>query len=176
MTIVRVSAEPAKAGRTKPNSLARLAVVAGSAMSLLTSFMISSATAQSIPKEAVLTLPDKLVWKTNPRTVGTEIADIIGDSTKAGPFIQRVKFPANYKMAAHTHPEDRTYTVISGMWYVGYGDHFDESKLVALPPGSFYVEPANVPHFAMTKGDDVVYQLTGTGPSATIYVEPPFRK
>ncbi len=148
-------------------------ILRGSVLALAAGLMVCAASAQQAPKEAHITTPDKLAWKKSTRTVGTEIASIVGDSTKEGPYVERVKFPANYKMAAHYHPEDRTYTIISGMWYVGYGDHFDESKLVALPPGSFYVEPAKVPHFAMTKGEDVVFQLTGTGPSAVIYVEPP---
>jgi hypothetical protein len=31
-----------------------------------------------------------------------------------------------------------------------YGDHFDETKLKALPPGSFYTEPSGQTHFAET--------------------------
>jgi hypothetical protein len=55
----------------------------------------------------------------------------------------------------------------SGTWYIGYGDKFDETKLQALPPGSFYVEPAGVHHFVATKDEPVVLQLSGMGPTAT---------
>ena len=71
-----------------------------------------------------------------------------------------------------SHPDDGTYTVISGTWYVGYGDKFDPEKLKALPAGSFHTEPANVSHFSVVKGDGVVVQLTGTGPTATRFVNP----
>jgi quercetin dioxygenase-like cupin family protein len=77
---------------------------------------------------------------------GTESADIIGDASKPGPYVQRLKFPPNFTVQAHTHPEERHYTVISGTWYVGWGNKFDETKLKALPLGSFYTEPANVSH------------------------------
>lgn len=58
------------------------------------------------------------------------------------------------------------------MRHVGYGDKFDPAKLKALPAGSFYTEPANVSHFSQIKGDGVVVQITGTGPSATRFVDP----
>jgi quercetin dioxygenase-like cupin family protein len=103
---------------------------------------------------------------------GLEVADIIGDATKPGPYVQRVKFPPNFTVQAHTHPEDRQYTIISGTWYVGWGNKFDESKLKALPAGSFYTEPNNVPHFVTTKGEPAIVQITGTGPTAVKYVDP----
>jgi quercetin dioxygenase-like cupin family protein len=131
------------------------------------------ALAQEFPKGAVVVTPDELVWKPSPRVAGVEVADIVGDSTKPGPYVQRVKLPPNYRIPPHTHPEDRTYTIISGMWYVGFGDKFDEAKLIALPPGSYYTEPANTPHFVMTKGEGVVFHLTGNGPSGIKMIEAP---
>jgi quercetin dioxygenase-like cupin family protein len=115
--------------------------------------------------------PSEMQWKPG-RLQGMEYTDIIGDPTKPGPYVQRVKFSPNFTIQAHSHPEDRQYTVISGTWYVGWGDKFDETKLKALPPGSFHVEPANVSHFSTSKGEPVVFQLTGTGPTATRYVDP----
>jgi uncharacterized RmlC-like cupin family protein len=56
--------------------------------------------------------------------------------------------PAHTRIAAHSHRDDRIATVISGTWHIGYGDRFDEAKLKALPPGSFYTEPPSQNHFA----------------------------
>ena len=131
------------------------------------------AAAQSTPSGTIVVTPDKLTWKPNPRVAGVEGADLVGDSTKQGAYIQRIRFPANFKVQAHTHPDERTYTIISGTWYVGWGDKFDEAKLIALPAGSFYTEPANVPHFVATKGEPVVIQLGGTGPTATKMLDAP---
>ena len=127
--------------------------------------------AQDSPKRGLTLTPAQLVWKPSPRVPGLEVADMVGDSTK-GAYIQRVKFPPNFVLQAHSHPEDRTYTIISGTWYVGYGEKFDEAKLIALPAGSFYTEPANVPHFVATKGEPAVFQVTGTAASAVRYVDP----
>jgi hypothetical protein len=45
----------------------------------------------------------------------------------------------------HKHPEDRVYTAISGVFYVGLGNEFDASKLEAYPPGAVIILPGNTP-------------------------------
>jgi hypothetical protein len=62
--------------------------------------------------------------------------------------------------------------VVSGLWYFGYGREFNEAALKELPAGSFYTEPPGVEHFAMTKGQETVIEITGYGPSSTTYVDP----
>ena len=47
----------------------------------------------------------------------------------------------------HRHPEDRVYTVISGVFYIGLGDQFDGDKVQAYPPGSVLVLPGETVHF-----------------------------
>jgi len=123
-----------------------------------------------LPKGAVRITVEELKWKPG-RVPGHEIAPLIGDSTKAGPYVERVKFPPNSASRPHVHPDDRTYTVISGTWYVGYGDKFDPSKLKALTPGSYHTEPANVSHFSVIKEEGVIVQITGNGPTATRFVD-----
>jgi hypothetical protein len=41
----------------------------------------------------------------------------------------------------HKHPEDRIYTVMSGVFYIGLGEMFDGDKVKAYPPGSIIVLP-----------------------------------
>jgi len=129
--------------------------------------------ADDLPDGAVRITVEELKWKPG-RVPGHEIAPMTGDSTKAGPYVERVKFPANSTSQAHSHPEDRTYTVISGTWYVGYGDKLDPAKLKALPAGSYHTEPANVNHFSVIKEEGVIVQITGTGPTATRFHDPAF--
>jgi uncharacterized RmlC-like cupin family protein len=130
-----------------------------------------AASAVSAQDAGIVVTPSELQWRPSPRVPGLQGADVIGDSTKPGPYTQRVRFPANFMVHAHTHPENRQYTIISGTWYVGWGDKFDESKLKALPAGSFYTEPANVPHFVATK-EPVEVQISGNGPTAVMFVNP----
>jgi len=80
-----------------------------------------------------------------------------------------LRVPAHTQIAAHSHRNDRVATVVSGTWRIAYGDKFDESKLKTLPPGSFYTEPPNTPHFARTGTTPAVVQISGSGPSGTRY-------
>ena len=128
--------------------------------------------ADDLPEGALRLASEELKWRPG-RVPGHEIAALVGDSSKPGPYVERVKFPANSISQAHSHPEARAYTIISGTWYVGYGDKFDPAKLKALPAGSFYTEPANVNHFSQIKEDGVIVQIVGGGPTATRFVEPP---
>jgi len=133
-------------------------------------FLVASfiATAQN----AGLTVtPAELQWKAG-RVAGLERANLVGESGKPGPVVFRLKFPPGYMVQAHSFPDDRTYTVLSGTWYLGWGTKFDDAKLKALPPGSFYTLPANVSHFVATKGDPAIVQVTGTEPSGVRYVDP----
>lgn len=141
------------------------------AVVLATVGMAGAATAADSSAAGTTLTPDQLKWKPSPRVPGLEVADMIGDSAK-GAYTYRVKFPANFKMQAHSHPEDRSYTIISGTWYVGWGKKLDESALKPLPAGSFYTEPANVPHFIVTKGEPVVMQVTGSGATGVNFVDP----
>jgi len=44
------------------------------------------------------------------------------------------------------------------------------SRLLPLPPGSFYTEPPGEDHFAETRDSDVLVQISGVGPTGTTYV------
>jgi quercetin dioxygenase-like cupin family protein len=100
---------------------------------------------------------------------GLEQASLVGDPSKPGPYTIRLKFPAGYKLAPHTHPDSREVTILSGTWYTGYGEQADPALLKALPAGSFYTEPANLPHFVEVH-DTVVIQVSGVGPSGRAFV------
>ena len=103
---------------------------------------------------------------------GVQTVTLKGDPTKPGLYALLLRIGPNTRIEPHAHPDDRVATVVSGTWYFGYGAQFDEKALKALPAGSFYTEPPTVNHFAMTKGEDVVIQISGTGPSGTTYANP----
>ncbi len=102
---------------------------------------------------------------------GIETVVLKGNPEEAGVCTIMLRVPAHTRIAAHSHRDDRVASVISGTWHIGYGDKFDEAKLKALPPGSFYTEPPSRNHFAETRDEAVVVQITGFGPSSTEYVD-----
>lgn len=94
-----------------------------------------------------------------------------GDPNAAGLYTILLYVPANTRVPAHTHRDDRVATVISGTWYFGYGDTFDASALKALPAGSYYTEPPRRAHFAETRDEPVIVQISGVGPSDTEFIK-----
>jgi quercetin dioxygenase-like cupin family protein len=99
------------------------------------------------------------------------LAILVGDPSKPGPYMVRVKLPDGIKLMPHAHPEDRIYTVISGVFYIGLGETFDESKLMAHPPGSVVVLPGGQPHFHWAKSGEYVTQVSAIGPLGLDYVD-----
>lgn len=93
-----------------------------------------------------------------------------GDPTASGLYTIALQVPANTRIAAHTHRDDRVAMVVSGTWYFGYGAKAG-TKVKALGPGSFYTEPAGVSHFARTGATPVILYIHGFGPTDTRYVD-----
>jgi uncharacterized RmlC-like cupin family protein len=138
--------------------------------------MFSSATAQNTVLQ--LRLSPKEIDALTPLGAGAGTSGVTGIQTRilkgnpnqTGLYTIQLKVPANTRIEAHSHCDDRVATVISGTWQLGYGSRFDEKALKALPPGSFYTEPADVSHFARTGNEPVVVQISGYGPTSTEYV------
>jgi quercetin dioxygenase-like cupin family protein len=118
-------------------------------------------------------LPEDIEWKRFPAFPPSAcLAVLVGDPTEPGPYVIRVKLPAGVKLMPHVHPEDRVYTVISGVFYIGLGEHLDSAKLEAYPPGSVIVLPGGTPHFHWARSGAYVTQVTAIGPLGLEYVDP----
>ena len=70
--------------------------------------------------------PDNLKWSApavyNP---GAQLAVVKGDPSKEGMYVVRLKVPAGFKIAPHSHPNDENVTVLSGSFNIGTGDKVD---------------------------------------------------
>ncbi len=149
--------------------------VFGSAtVALALSFAVAALAQGTAP---VALTADQMKWSSQGAlaAAGLEQVNLVGDPSKPGPYTIRLKFPAGYKLAPHSHPDPREVTILSGTWYTGYGEQADPSLLKALPAGSFYTEPANFPHFVEVR-DAVVIQVSGIGPSGRVMVGAPKAK
>ena len=126
------------------------------------------------PSPKVILTPDQVKWASVASLrPGAQSAVILGTPDKPGPYVYRVKFPPHFQVEAHSHPDNRMYTVLSGTFYQGLGDKFDETKLMARPGGSFYTHPAGAPHFGATRDEEVVLQIASwEGSTFLKYVNP----
>ena len=116
-------------------------------------------------------LSEDVDWKPFPAfPPSIRLAVVVGQPSEPGPYTIRVKAPHGEKLMPHKHPEDRVYTVISGVFYIGLGDEFDASKLEAYPPGAVIILPGNTPHFHWAKSGEYVTQVTAMGPLGLEYL------
>jgi hypothetical protein len=120
----------------------------------------------------IMVKPGDLKWADVPSLPpGAKIAVIEGPPTEAVPFTFRLKFPAGYKIPAHSHPAIEHVTVISGAFNLGTGDKFDEKKTMPLPAGSVAIMQPKTNHFGWMKQETIV-QVHGMGPWGVTYVNP----
>jgi hypothetical protein len=116
-------------------------------------------------------LPENIEWKSFaafPPLV--RLAVIAGQPSEPGPYMIRVKVPGGVKLMPHRHSEDRIYTVMAGVFYIGVGEEFDSDKLEAYPPGAVVVLPGTTPHFHWAKSGEYISQVTAIGPLGFEYV------
>jgi quercetin dioxygenase-like cupin family protein len=134
-------------------------------------FVLTPASAQQ--HQHTMVNAGEVTWKDGPPSLpkGSQISVLYGDPTKDGIFVMRLKFPANYKIPAHTHAVDEVVTVVSGEFGIGMGAAFDPSKMKAISAGGVIAMPPGMQHFVQVNQDTVV-QLSTRGPWSIAYVNP----
>jgi quercetin dioxygenase-like cupin family protein len=131
-------------------------------------FVIAFASEQKVFKTI---LSEDVDWKPFPAfPPSVRLAVVVGQPSEPGPYTIRIKAPHGEKLMPHKDPEDRVYTVISGVFYIGLGDEFDASKLEAFSPGSVIILPGNTPHFHWAKSGEYITQVTAMGPLELEYL------
>ncbi|MEK7761939.1 MAG: cupin domain-containing protein [Nitrospirota bacterium] len=147
-----------------------LAIVLFELFLALGSHASQAATGVVMDKFAKINSED-ITWTPFPPVEGIKIAVLIGQTDQSAPYLIRVKVPDNVKIFPHKHSENRIYTVISGVFYIGLGDKFDPDKLVAYAPGSIIIVPAGLSHFHWAKSGEYVSQIYGIGPLGFEYID-----
>jgi len=103
---------------------------------------------------------------------GAKFAVAKGDPGKAGAFVIRARFPANYTVPPHHHPTDEVVRVMgAGTLTYGMGDKVNKASSGSLTKGSHVTMQANMNHWVTTT-DPVEVQVSGMGPFQIVYVNP----
>ena len=77
----------------------------------------------------------------------------------------------NHFSRPHSHPNDRYIVVLQGTWWVGSGPVRDLNATTPVKAGGFVVHYPNKIHWDGAKDEEVIVQIMGVGPSATIRVD-----
>lgn len=109
--------------------------------------------------------PDEVKWVGNPLVPGVASAPVVGDPTKPGLYVLLGRMDKGTVFPAHSHPDPRITTVISGVMYYGTGSVVDREAMRAYPAGSIVHTPAGVAHSMWAKDGETVMQETGFGPT-----------
>jgi len=96
---------------------------------------------------------------------------IFGDPSKAGPYVLRRRLTANQTARPHYEDQDRWVTVLKGTLWIGKGDVFSPDKLLPIREGGVAYLPANTHYFQVAGDNEVIVQITGTGPVKSVHTE-----
>jgi quercetin dioxygenase-like cupin family protein len=136
---------------------------------------VPAADAKSVspaPPEAIFINAAELKWGEAPPDLpkGAQIAVLLGDPAKKGPYTMRFKMPDGYKIPPHWHTLDEQLTVLSGTFLLHMGDKMD-SPAHELKLGAYHFLPGKMHHAAEAKGETVL-QIHGMGPFDIHYLNP----
>jgi hypothetical protein len=122
---------------------------------------------------AQLQSPAEAKWGPAPPMLpaGAQIAVLSGDPSKPAPYSVRLRFPAGYKIPAHSHPTDENVVVTTGGLYIGMGDKLDPAGGKMIGAGGYGLAPSGMNHYAYTKAATTIV-LYGQGPVEFKYVNP----
>lgn len=135
--------------------------------------LTGGAVAQDAHHDAKEITPEEVVFKDDPAfPKGAQTAVLHGDPSKPGLFIIRAKFPPNYVVPPHTHPNFETVTILKGTMGSGMGEKADTSKGKMLTTGSVLALPANHAHYVWSTDEELIVQVVANGPFDLIYVDP----
>lgn len=134
------------------------------------------ASAQEVTQQRLS--PEDFPWEgSNPMQTGSGMAQglstafVVGDGNSEGLYTLVFSLGPGTEIPPHSHPDARSCFVLSGNWYFGYGETFDEDALQMLPPGSNYTEPAGQAHFAATRDTAIMVECTAVGPTGTTFID-----
>lgn len=126
--------------------------------------------AQAAGPKVVLPATTHWTTMTSGAMAGAQMAVLMGNPMKSGPYIIRVKVKDGTKFDVHYHSELENVTVISGTLLVGLGEKMNLNKMMAIPTGGFVSVPANLHHYAMARGQTVI-QIDAIGPRTMVPVK-----
>ena len=107
-------------------------------------------------------------WQPSKSIPGGFRRDLLGDTSKPGPFRYQLKIPAGARVAPHQHSKDVHVKVLSGSMFIIIGEPLESNRAQHFTAGSAFVVPAHAWHDEWWDQETVV-EAEGVGPMETIY-------
>ena len=96
---------------------------------------------------------------------------IYGDPAQPGTYLLRRRLAANQTVRPHYDDHESLLTVLKGTLWIGKGDVFAPDKLAPVREGGVAFIPAATHYFLLADDQEVVVQVTGSGPVKTVHTE-----
>lgn len=105
---------------------------------------------------------------------GAQLAVLSGNPMGSGAYAVRIKIPASYAIAAHSHPTDENVVVTAGSVTFGMGDKLSKTASAnkTLDVGGYALMPTGMNHYAFAGASGAEIVLYGQGPVEFKYVNP----
>ena len=118
-------------------------------------------------------MPESLKWVEPATLPGARLAVVQGDPGKEGLFVYRLKMPAGYRIPPHLHKASENVTVLSGVFFIGVGEKFDQGKRAgAARRAASRPFRRTIPTSHGWAATETVVQVHGVGPTDLRFVNP----
>ena len=107
-------------------------------------------------------------WQPHKSIPGVFRRDLVGDSSRPGPYKYQLKITAGTRVAAHRHSNDVQVKVLSGSMFIIIGEPLESSRAQRFAAGSGFVVPAHTWHDEWWD-EETVLEAEGVGPLETVY-------
>ena len=106
-------------------------------------------------------------WQPHRSIPGVFRRDLVGDTSRPGPFKYQLKITAGTRVAAHQHSKDVQVKVLSGSMFIIIGEPLESSRAQHFVAGSVFVVPAHAWHDEWWD-EETVLEAEGVGPMETL--------
>ena len=107
-------------------------------------------------------------WQPSKSIPGGFRRDLLGDTSKQGPFSYQLKIPAGARVPPHEHSKDVHVKVLSGSMFIIIGEPLESYRAQHFAAGSAFLVPAHAWHVEWWDEETVV-EAEGAGPMETVY-------
>ena len=110
-------------------------------------------------------------WHPSKLMPGIFYMPLLGEGTKPGAYVYRVRAPNGFRIPPHWHTKTMHLTVLTGTLIIVMGESLDSNRAQRHAAGSFLVMPAEMRHVEWFEGETVVHVET-EGLMETVFVNP----